>query len=433
MTGTAQGAAAEFDDTYGLRVAVIPTNFPVRRIDHADVVFAGRDAKEQAVVAEVMRAHALGRPVLVGTLSVEESERLAARLMAAGTPCHVLNARNDDEEAGIIAEAGRTGAVTISTNMAGRGTDIRLGGGNESEREHVVAAGGLYVIGTNRHESRRVDLQLRGRAGRQGDPGESRFFVSLDDDLMVRYRLGDLLAGRVRADRPGPIENPIVRSEIARVQRIVEGQHFEIRRTLRRYAEVLDRQRQQVMARREAVLSVADDWRAWPTEGASYQAAVVAAGEPAVRRAEQLVTLGAIDRAWRDHLSFSADLREGVHLVTLGGMDPLTHYTREMIAAFTRLMDRIDRDVLDAWRQLTVEGTRLDFGGHRVKGPSSTWTYLVNDDPFRHHIARLLTGPGNATIAVYASAMLTPLMVLWGIIERLRARRPHSRSDARNG
>jgi preprotein translocase subunit SecA len=188
MTGTAQGAAAELFETYGLRVAVIPTNRPVRRVDHPDVVSADREVKEQAVVAEVVRMHAVRRPVLIGTLSVEESERIAARLEASGVACTVLNARNDEQEADVVAHAGRAGAVTISTNMAGRGTDIRLGGGDPSEHDRVAAGGGLYVIGTNRHDSSRVDLQLRGRAGRQGDPGESRFFVSLDDDLMMRYR-----------------------------------------------------------------------------------------------------------------------------------------------------------------------------------------------------------------------------------------------------
>jgi preprotein translocase subunit SecA len=175
MTGTAQAAARELHETYGRRVVVVPTHAPVVRVDHDDVVFARREAKERAVVEEVRRAHASGRPVLVGTSTVEESERLAARLRDDAVPAVVLNARHDAEEAAIVARAGAPGAVTISTNMAGRGTDIRLGGPDEALRDEVVARGGLYVVGLQRHESRRVDLQLRGRAGRQGDPGESRF------------------------------------------------------------------------------------------------------------------------------------------------------------------------------------------------------------------------------------------------------------------
>ena len=182
MTGTAQNAAHELQELYELRTVVVPTHRPMVRIDRPDVVFTHREAKEHALVEEIRRVHARRRPVLVGTLTVAESERLAARLRAAGVACAVLNARNDAAEARVVARAGRLDAVTISTNMAGRGTDIRLGGADETERDQVVALGGLYVIGTNRHESRRVDLQLRGRAGRQGDPGESRLCCIRNDD-----------------------------------------------------------------------------------------------------------------------------------------------------------------------------------------------------------------------------------------------------------
>src|SRR6185295_770913 len=178
MTGTAATQAREFRQTYDLDVEVIPTNRPMIRVDHPDAVFETMQDKEDALVMEIRNVHSTGQPILVGTHSVEESERLSSRL--AGIPHQVLNARNDEEEAAIVKRAGERGAVTISTNMAGRGTDIKLGGG-------VAALGGLYVIGTNRHESRRIDNQLRGRAGRQGDPGCSRFFISLEDALMVKY------------------------------------------------------------------------------------------------------------------------------------------------------------------------------------------------------------------------------------------------------
>jgi preprotein translocase subunit SecA len=197
MTGTAQDAARELEEFYGLRVVVVPPHRPVARVDHPDVVFTHKEAKEKALVEEIGRTHAAERPVLVGTLTIEESERLASRLQSAGVPCDVLNARNDAREAEIVAPAGALGAVTISTNMAGRGTDIRLGGPDGADRERVDELGGLYVIGTSRHESHRVDLQLRGRAGRQGDAGESRFFVSLEDDLLVRYGVRRLLPERL--------------------------------------------------------------------------------------------------------------------------------------------------------------------------------------------------------------------------------------------
>ena len=268
MTGTAQAAAADLNRFYGLDVVVVPTNRPVVRIDHPDVVFTHREAKERALVAEILRAHALGRPVVVGTLTIEESERLARRIRESDVGCEVLNAKNDAAEARIIAAAGAPGAVTISTNMAGRGTDIRLGGQHETDRARVAALGGLYVIGTNRHESGRVDLQLRGRAGRQGDPGESRFFLSLEDDLLVRFGIGGLISTRFAPTRQDePIDHPIVNREIARVQRIIEGQNFEIRQTLSRYATVVEIQHAMLMERRRALLleeAVPDVWERAP-------------------------------------------------------------------------------------------------------------------------------------------------------------------------
>ena len=255
MTGTARASAAELQQSYGLDVVVIPTHHAMVRIDRDDLVFTHREAKERAIVADVTAAHAIGRPVLVGTATVTESEALAGRLRGAGVPCEVLNAKNDAEEAGIVARAGAVGAVTISTNMAGRGTDIRLGGESEADHARVAALGGLYVIGTNRHESGRVDLQLRGRAGRQGDPGESRFFVSLEDDLLVRYGIRGLIpAGYIPPLSDTPIESRVIKREVARAQRIVEGQNFEIRRTLARYAAVVEEQHRQLVERRQAML-----------------------------------------------------------------------------------------------------------------------------------------------------------------------------------
>jgi preprotein translocase subunit SecA len=428
MTGTAQTAALELRQLYGLAVVVIPTHRPMIRVDRPDLVFTHREAKEKAVVDEIRRVHASGRPVLVGTLTVEESERLAARLRTAGVAGQVLNAKHDEMEARIVAGAGAVGAVTISTNMAGRGTDIRLGGEDEADHARVAALGGLYVIGTNRHESARVDLQLRGRAGRQGDPGESRLFVSLEDDLLVRYGVERLIAGRVVPGRSEEaIDHPVLRREIARAQRIVEGQNYEIRRTLWRYASVVEGQRRRVMEARQSLLvgrEVPEIWRRRP-EG--RRALVTAVGEEAVRHAELTATLFQIDRAWRDHLALVADVREGIHLVTLGGQDPLARFTTETARAFERMEGAIDEAVLDLLEHVRVSDGRIDLEGLGIKGPSSTWTYLINDDPFRNQIGRMLTGPGGATIAIYAATFLMPLMILWGLVDRFRkrpARRP---------
>jgi len=430
MTGTAQASAAELKQLYGLDVVVIPTHRPMVRVDREDLVFTHREAKDRAIVLEVTRAHASGRPVLVGTSTVTESEGLAARLRGAGVKCDVLNAKNDAEEALIVARAGEAGAVTISTNMAGRGTDIRLGGISETDHDRVAGLGGLYVIGTNRHESGRVDLQLRGRAGRQGDPGESRFFVSLEDDLLVRYGIEGLIPARFRpAKSDQPIDSPVVRHEVARAQRIIEGQNFEIRRTLARYAAVVEEQHRRLIERRQAILSgdeAPDIWELAPDRRAAL---VEAAGEDAVVFAERTVTLACIDRAWRDHLGLCADLREGIHLVRLGGQDPLTHFTSEAIRAFSRIEEAIDEAVLAALAKVRVAGDTLDLTATGLKAPSSTWTYLVNDDPFKNRIGAMLTGPGGATLAIYAAAMMMPLLIAWGLVENLFRRGPRRRSN----
>jgi preprotein translocase subunit SecA len=424
MTGTAQTAAAELREMYGLTVVVIPTHKPMIRVDRPDVVFSHRQAKERAVVSEVQKAHGSGRPVLVGTLTIEESERLAAGLRAAGVPCELLNAKNDAMEARIIAGAGAPGAVTISTNMAGRGTDIRLGGHDEALGDQVAALGGLYVIGTNRHESRRVDLQLRGRAGRQGDPGESRFFVSLVDDLLVRYGINGLIAGRVDSGRADdPIDHPVLRSEIARAQRIIDGQNREIRKTLWRYASAVESQRRAVMDTREEILSgeqAPDVWRGMPDR---RRALVEQTGEQAVLDAERKAMLFQIDRAWRDHFALAADLREGIHLVALGGQDPLTHFTNEISVAFRRMENDIHTAMLDLLKELRVTDGRIDLEAQGIRGPSSTWTYIINDDPFRNQIGMMLIGPGRATVSIYAAALLTPLMLLVGFVDRHLKRR----------
>jgi preprotein translocase subunit SecA len=428
MTGTARDAAAELDEFYGLPVAVVPTHRPMIRVDEEDVVFTHREAKEAAVVDEVRRVHARGRPILVGTLTVVESERLATRLRAAGVECQVLNARNDEMEARVIAGAGRRGAVTISTNMAGRGTDIRLGGEDESGRAAVVALGGLYVIGTNRHESRRVDLQLRGRAGRQGDPGTSRLFVSLEDDLLVRYGVEALIpAHRRPPNQDAPVESAVVRREIARAQRIIEGQNLEIRRTLWRYAAAMEDNRRRVHDRRQALLLGTEEPDLWREEGAPHVALVRAVGADAVRKAEVAVTLAHIDRAWSDYLSFVADLREGIHLVGLGGQDPLSRFKVQAAEAFEAMQDDVADSVRASLARVQPGANGIDLSHLALKGPASTWTYLVNDDPFRNQLGAMLMGPGKTTFALGGAMFAAPLLILLGLVDRYLRKRPHAR------
>ncbi|MBV9142334.1 MAG: preprotein translocase subunit SecA [Pseudonocardiales bacterium] len=297
MTGTAQTEAAELLQIYHLGVVSIPTNKPMIRTDHGDLIYKTEEAKFNAVVADIAQRHAKGQPVLVGTASVERSEHLSRALMSAGIPHSVLNAKQHEKEAMIVAEAGRKGAVTVSTNMAGRGTDIMLGGNPEfladvalrsrgldpvetpqeyeaawetavrqaraeveAEAGEVIAAGGLYVLGPERHESRRIDNQLRGRSGRQGDPGESRFYLSLRDELMVRFNgpLVEAIMTRLRMEDDIPIEAKMVTRAIQSAQTQVEQQNFEIRKNVLKYDEVMDLQRKVIYAERRRVLEGED-------------------------------------------------------------------------------------------------------------------------------------------------------------------------------
>jgi preprotein translocase subunit SecA len=339
MTGTAATQREEFRLVYGLEVEVIPTNRPMIRADHPDVLFLRRSAKEQAVIGEIHKIHSSGRPVLVGTRSVEESERLSRRLV--GIPHQVLNARHEEEEAGMIARAGIIGAVTISTNMAGRGTDIQLGPG-------VAELGGLHVIGTNRHESRRIDNQLRGRAGRQGDPGSSQFLISLEDDLLMKY------GG----------ENKGVEQDVENIQRIAEGQNLEIRRFLHKYESAIEGQRQKIQQRRQAILT--------GEQGCSSDF-------------ERLISLRTIDDLWAEYLASITDLREGVQWLSWGGRDPLHEYLTSVDSLFTQLEECIDEEI--AVRLAKAEAAGLDPSQR-----GATWTYLTTDQPFGTASERIMRG-----------------------------------------
>jgi preprotein translocase subunit SecA len=409
MTATAAPAAEEFREFYGLTTVVFPPHRPCRRVDEPDVVFTHRSAKMKALSAEIARVQATGRPVLVGTANVAESETLFRALRDRRIKCRVLNARHDAREAVIVARAGMAGAVTISTNMAGRGTDIVLGGGDPALRERVAALGGLYVIGTNRHESRRIDDQLRGRAGRQGDPGSSRFFISLEDDLISRYGVVGLIP---RARRPSrqeaPVEDPIVAREIARAQRIIEGQNFEIRRTLWRYSAMVEEQRAQVYSRRDELLHNESEPSACAESAPEHHTALArAVGASEVARIENRLTMLMLDRRWSDHLRLIEDIREGIHLQRYGGRDPLTEFQRQIIAAYASMMEALRDEVVEAFRKLRAEGGRIDLAGIGLRGPAATWTYLINDNPFASFWVSLIA-PGSAGTSM-AGALLAIL------------------------
>ncbi len=438
MTGTAETESEEFAHIYGLDVVVIPTNKPMIRVDHPDVIYRTEKEKWKAVVNQIVELHQKGQPVLVGTVSIEKSEKLSEMLKRRGIPHVVLNAKYHEREAQIVAQAGRYKAVTIATNMAGRGTDIILGGNSEGlakaeadpqtdpegyakalekyrklcaeEREKVLAAEGLFILGTERHEARRIDNQLRGRSGRQGDPGESRFILSLEDDLMRIFASDSLREWmrRLGMEEDVPIESRMVSRSIERAQKQVEGRNFEIRKHLLQYDDVMNRQREAVYglrrqildgkegrdwvlrAARDIVASLVDtycpedkepqDWDRDSLEhelesyfglrltaaDVSWETVTRAALEEALNTAvearfeERERTLGAeafaqlaryimlsvLDAQWKDHLLVLDHLKEGIGMRAYGQRDPLVEYKRESFELFQEMMERVEDQVV---------------------------------------------------------------------------------------
>ncbi len=392
MTGTAVEATEELEEFYKLKVVIIPPNKPCVRVNHPDRIFATKEAKRRALVNEVCTQHQSGRPVLIGTASVDESEELARELKAADVACRVLNATNDHLEANIISEAGALGAVTISTNMAGRGTDIVLGGSNPSDYARVVQLGGLYVIGTNRHESRRIDNQLRGRSGRQGDPGESRFFVSLTDDLISRHGLADLVSPPTdNVDRP--IDDEVTAKRMAHVQRVIEGESFEIRRTLRMYSFLLELQRRTICQHREELLQGKKAPKSLGKRAPELRERLVRKwGEALIDEAERKVSLIHIDWCWSDHLAHAAEIRENIHLVSLGGFNAFDTFNKEMNREFQSLLSHIDDKVVETMATATITENGIDLQQAGLTAPSSTWTFMINDNPRGAVLGQIIRG-----------------------------------------
>jgi preprotein translocase subunit SecA len=443
MTGTAETEAAEFQKIYKLDVTVIPTNRPMIRKENTDVVYRTSDEKFRNAAKEIKEFHDRGQPVLVGTISVEKSEHLSRMLKKMGIRHEVLNAKNHEREASIVAQAGRKGAVTVSTNMAGRGTDILLGGnadamardlmrkaGKDPDREEfrqdwertveevkaqvaiehdeVVALGGLHIVGTERHDSRRIDNQLRGRAGRQGDPGSSRFFLSLQDDLL-RIFGGEAMQNlmlRLGMEEDVPIESNLITKRIAAAQKAIETQNFEARKHLLEYDDVMNKQRQAVYTMRKELLQgteqkervmdmtrgvigsivdqrcpenehpdtwdlagIQNDMLTWfgarvnPADlggmtvdqieaelleraKQAYQGKEDLVGSSIMRDAERNIMLHVIDDQWKDHLLSMDHLKEGIGLRGYGQKDPLVEYKKESFKLFEAMMDRIEDETV---------------------------------------------------------------------------------------
>ena len=404
MTGTADTEAAEFKKIYNLDVVVVPTNMPMVRTDFPDVIYKTESEKFEAVLDEIEELHAKGQPVLVGTISIENSEQLSKKLKGRGIPHKVLNAKHHEKEAQIVAQAGQKAQVTISTNMAGRGTDIVLGPG-------VTDLGGLHILGTERHESRRIDNQLRGRSGRQGDPGSSRFYLSLEDDLL-RIFGGERITGimeKLGMEEGEPIEHGLISRAIENAQSKVEGHNFEIRKHLLEYDDVMNQQRTVIYAQRREILmgkdlreaimemiaetaeGIADTYvdekthpEYWDLKAISdavykqfnfrperltkegvetldrdglvdlitgqatrnYEAREAEIGAATFRQLERMVMIQTVDNLWKDHLLSMDHLKEGIGLRGYAQQQPLLVYKKEGFELFQNLMARIEEETL---------------------------------------------------------------------------------------
>ncbi len=358
MTGTAATEAEEFSRIYGLEVVVIPTNEPMIRIDHPDVVYKTIGGKFKAVADEIEECHRRGQPVLVGTTSIEKNELLSKLLKRKGIPHELLNAKHHEREAQIISKAGERGAVTVATNMAGRGVDIKLG-------EGVRELGGLHVIGTERHEARRIDNQLRGRAGRQGDPGSSRFFVSLQDDLMRIFggAMVEQVMNRFGIAEDVPLESRLVSGAIENAQKRVEGYNFDLRKHLVEYDDVVNKHREIAYAIRRKILAGGEELERFVlAKTSSFSTAIEELwrqrkkelGEVWLKLIQQL-SLQVFDLLWMEHIDTMDELRRGIGLRGYGGRDPLVEYKNEARLLFDRLMTEIWATVAQRLEHLEIK------------------------------------------------------------------------------
>lgn len=393
MTGTALAAGEQLRQFYKLGVSPIDPNKPNIRQDETDRVYVTAAAKNDAIVEHIKEIHETRQPVLVGTRDVAESEELHEKLLKAGMPAVVLNAKNDAEEAAVIAEAGKLGSITVSTQMAGRGTDIRLGGSDEADHDEVAELGGLHVIGTGRHHTERLDNQLRGRAGRQGDPGSSVFFSSWEDDVVVAHLEPNKLP--MDSDEDGRVVSPKAATLLDHAQRIAEGRMLDIHANNWRYNQLIAQQRAIIVERRNTLLrtptareEIAD------LSPKRYEEVVERLGEEKLEKICRLIMLFHLDRGWADHLAFLADIRESIHLRALGNQTPIDEFHRMAVDAFASLA----ADAIEAAQQTFETAPSIeDEPGvdlSKLARPTSTWTYMVHDNPLADDSLSALSLPG---------------------------------------
>jgi preprotein translocase subunit SecA len=393
MTGTALAAGEQLRQFYKLGVSPIAPNTPNIREDDTDRVYITAAAKIDAVIDHIKDVAETRQPVLVGTHDVAESEELHERLLKAGVPAVVLNAKNDAEEAAVIAEAGKLGSVTVSTQMAGRGTDIRLGGSDEATHDEVAELGGLHVIGTGRHHTERLDNQLRGRAGRQGDPGSSVFFASWEDDVVVAHLDPNKLP--MQYDEDGRIVSNKAATLLDHAQRVAEGRMLDVHANNWRYNHLIAQQRAIIVERRETLLRTPTAREELAERSAKrYEEVADELGEEKLEKICRLIMLYHLDRGWADHLAYLADIRESIHLRALGNQTPIDEFHRMAVDAFASLA----ADAIEAAQQTFETAPSIEdepgIDLSKLARPTSTWTYMVHDNPLADEAMSALSLPG---------------------------------------
>jgi len=370
MTGTAMTNAEEFDKVYKLDIIAVPTNKPMIRNDLSDVIYKNEKGKFKAVIEKIKECHSTGQPILVGTISIEKNEILGTMLKREGIECNLLNAKNHEKEGEIIAQAGKLGAVTIATNMAGRGVDIVLGGNPQDpeQSQRVCEAGGLYIIGTERHEARRIDNQLRGRSGRQGDLGMSQFFVSLEDELMARFGSEKIknLMDMLKIPDDQPIQNKMISSAIEKSQAKIEGYNLDIRHHLLEYDDVMNKQREAIYKMRKEILFADDkdfekkiEELMANEELKQYKEKAEKMGEEKPK-IEKFVMLRTIDMLWMEHLETMECLRDSVRLRAYGQRDPLVEYKNEGRRLFDKMLEEIDSAIVEMLLKVELRGQKTN-------------------------------------------------------------------------
>lgn len=417
MTGTAVSSQEEFEDTYKLDVVKIPPNKKSIRIDHPDQVYINVEEKNKAILSHIKEIHKSGQPILIGTCSIEESEDISNSLRDAGIDCTVLNAKNDEAEADLIAQAGKKNAVTVSTNMAGRGVDIKLGGGDAEEAEYIDKLGGLYIISTSKNESLRIDDQLRGRSGRQGDAGSSMFYVSIEDDLMIRFGVTESLTSssvKLKYGQDGKITNKNIDYHIRHIQKVIEGQNHEIRTTLNKYAQMQEQQRQIHQENREQILS--GDFKNLDVIDENKNVVdkiIKTLGETKAANLIRQILLNELDKTWVNFLEYVDYVREGIHLVSLSREDPMYQYHLQIIDAFDEMKVHFDEAALEELTCLSEKGgAYVPDKIADVTSPSATWTYIISDNEFLNRIRKGKFNKNKGLFGSLKGSMFQPKFIM---------------------